>query len=364
MLVVLLHSPTAQAAVSIFSRLTNPTGIAVDRSGAVYVHSLSLLGDGGLYRFDQQGRMTGRNPGLFGRFRLAMDPEYDMLWAQETTGRLFLIDTQTLQASLIVDLRQVLQSQASVWNIASGRSTFFFLFDAKFGDISVRALGNGDRDLLISGLSGTGGMPFVARLTHQSGHWRTPEILVVSVPQPTTVAPPPFDNYAYGLAVSKNGTVLTAFPANLSGGITPIHLASFQTDFQMTGRDTPEFVPAHSRRQAYTIGMTESNIADGYYVATIAAGFGCGTGPAVMRIPRSLEAVECLVDLSFLGLAGFQPADIAVEASERVLYATATANGLVVRADIAAPPAPPSDLGDCEPCLPSMSGWRGYLFGR
>ncbi len=79
------------SAISTFVSLTNPEGVAVDKSGNVYVSTLSVLGDGGIYKFNSAGVLLGFTP-MVGKFRLAMDEGNGVLWAQEISGMLYAVN--------------------------------------------------------------------------------------------------------------------------------------------------------------------------------------------------------------------------------------------------------------------------------
>ncbi len=328
------------AAPTVFARMTNPNGVAVDQAGNVYVQSLSALGDGGLFKFDSNGVLKARNSQLFGDFRLEPDPLNGVIWAQEIQGKLYVVDPNTLQASLFMDMRTwaTNNNPQSVLDMLTGKSETLWMFSPHFGDIAMHQVGTEQFDLFITGLtSDSGGMPFVLRLRIDlKNKTLQTKNIVASIPLPNPIVPPPLDIHPFGIAVNGSGTVLTALLDNISGGTTPPFLATFGSDFPETGASTPMFVPGYRNRPAFTMGMTASPSNGGFYVATVANGFGCGAGPAILYFTPSLDKATCIADLSSLGLGNVQPDDIALDTNNRFIYVTMTQ--LVLRLDLPTPP--------------------------
>jgi len=336
----------AQSDPTLFARLTNPTGVAVDQAGNVYVQSLSLLGNGGLFKFDSNGVLQAQNSNLLGKFRFAPDPLFhNLLWAQEISGKLYLVNTDTLQAQLFMDLRAwaMDHNMEPALNMLTGKQVNLLMVSPNFGDIATRQLGADQLDLFIIGLTSSGGgIPFVLRLRFKNQILDSTKIIVASIPYPTVIIPPPLDTYPYGISVNANGTVLTALPSNISGGTTPLFLAMFGADFPDTVDSPPVFVPKYKNKQAFAIGMTASGSNGGFYVATVANGFGCGAGPAILYFSPALDLETCVADLSSLGLGNVAPADIAIEPNNRFIYVAMTQIGMVLRLDL---PTPPPNAG-------------------
>jgi DNA-binding beta-propeller fold protein YncE len=329
----------AQSNTILFAKITNPNGVAVDQAGNVYVESLSILGDGGLFKFAPNGALMARNKQLIGKFRLAPDPLHGVIWAQEISGNLYYIDPNTLQAYLFMDLRTWAfnHNQEPVLNMLTGKTVPLIMVSPNFGDIAMRQVGD-QLDLFITGLTYSGGgMPFVLRLRFKSQTLQSVKIVAASIPK-AMVIPPPLSNYPYGIAVNSSGTVLTAMPDQLNEALlrTPLFLATFRADYPEIVGSKPTFVKNYyPKKQAFAIGMTASAKNGGFYVATVANGFGCGAGPAILYFPPTLNGVTCIANLSSWGLGDIQPADIALKPDERFLYVTMTQRGWVLRLQIA-----------------------------
>ncbi|NVN90122.1 MAG: Ig-like domain-containing protein [Desulfuromonadales bacterium] len=337
---ILGYIPTnmANAAVTQFASLTYPKGVVVDQQGNVYVQSLSILGDGGLYKFSPDGTLLARNPNLFGKIRFVVDTVNNVIWALETKGMLYAINPSTLQAQQFVNLKSLSIPQGAVLNLLTGQSVDLLMIDPQYGDIALRRIDDSRFDMFITGQTSAGGIPFVIRLRFRPT--LVADIVVASFPLPNPIIPPPLDTQASGIAVNADGKVLTALPRNVSGGISPFFLATFNADFPETNVGRPSFVSAFSNRQVYTMGMTDSVSDKGYYIVATAQGFGCGLGQSVLHVSESLDNFTCVADLSSLGLGNMTPDDVAVGPDNSCLYVTMSANNLVLRIDLFSQTAP------------------------
>jgi hypothetical protein len=343
----------------IFAQATNPTGIAVDNTGSVFVQSASFPEfGGGLLKFGANGELMAQNSQLTGNFRLAPDPVRNIIWAQEMNGVLYSVDPDTLLAQPVIDLRawimgNSLQSQA--FNILTGMPDTLVMVNPVFGDIATSQSGPDQLDVLVTGLTDTsGGMPFVLRLSFNNGTLQNPQIVVTSLPS-AVVLPPPLDTFPAGLAINNNGTVLTPLPTELDPNsdtqVTPLFLSIFGAAFPTTAdASTPNFIPAFGNSQVFATGMTASKD-NGFFATTIANGFGCGAGPAVLHFPSTLDSAHCIMDLSSLGLANTEPADIAIDPNNQFIYVTMPQDGSVLRLD---PPSLPAGNAPLPPSETSM----------
>ena len=317
----------AWSAVKAIAQLTNPNGVVVDNIGSVYVQSLSANSDGGLYKFDSNGNLLAFNNQISGNYRFAFDPS-GWLWAQEIRGKLYFINRFTLQAQQFLDLRAwaMANSPLPAVDLLTGQAGNLLMNSPNFGDIAVRQGANGQFDLFITGLSSSGGgLPFVLRLRFLNNALQSIYLMTTSIPVPSIAVPPPLDANPYGLAVNSNGTVLTVMPDNLSGGTTPLYLTAFGADFPETGNASPVFVPAFRSWQAFSTGMAASSKSNGgFYVATVANGFGCGggAGAAIFYFDASLTFNQsaCLVNIA----GNMSPVDVALDSTEQILYFTTT----------------------------------------
>lgn len=335
-----LTSTAAHAAVRGFAQVTYPNGVAVNQKGEVFVHSLSILGDGGLYKFAPNGSFMGRNPYLFGEIRLVADEVNGVLWGVETKGALYAINPDTLQAQEFLNLRNL--AGRPVWNMLRGELIDLIMINPQYGDIALRRIDENNFDLFITGQSATGGFPFVVRLSFRPT--LQADIVVASFPRPNPIIPPPLDTQPSGIAVNAQGTVLTTFPKDVYLGRSPIYLAAFDADFPEAAT-VPDFVPALEHAQVYSTGMTEAPD-NGFYFVTTAQGLGCGLGPALVHSSSSLNNTSCLADFSALGMGVMNPDDVAVEPGKRFVYVTMRQNHLVLQVDVPylAPPARPTVL--------------------
>jgi hypothetical protein len=345
----------------IFAQVNNPTGIVVDNTGSVFVQSLPLpeFGGSGLLKFDANGNLMAQNNQLTGNFRLALDSASNIIWAQEMNGILYSVDPDTLLAQPVIDLRawimgNILQSQA--FNILTGMPDTLVMVNPVFGDIATWQSGAGQLDVLVTGLTNTsGGMPFVLRLSLNNGTLQNPQIVVTSLPS-AVVLPPPLDTFPSGLAINSNGTVLAPLPIELdlnsAAQATQLFLSIFGAEFPTTAdASTPNFIPAYGSRPVFATGMTASNTDNGFFATTIANGFGCGSGPAVLHFPSTLDNAHCILDLSSLGLTNTEPADIAIDPNNQFLYVTMPQDGSVLRLD---PPSLPVGNAPLQPSETSM----------
>jgi len=258
-------------------------------------------------------------------------------------------------AQPVIDLRvwlmgNILQSQA--FNILTGMPDTLVMVNPVFGDIATSQSGPDQLDVLVTGLTNTsGGMPFVLRLSFMNGTLQNPQIVVTSLPS-AVVLPPPLDTFPSGLAINNNGTVLTPLPTELdpnsNAQVTPLFLSIFGAEFPTTAdAATPNFIPAYESRPVFATGMAASNTDNGFFATTIANGFGCsGGGPAVLHFPSTLDSAHCILDLSSLGLANTEPADIAIDPNNQFLYVTMPQDGSVLRLD---PPSLPAGNAPLPP---------------
>lgn len=324
----------ANATVIQFAQVPLPKGVTVDQNGYVYVQSLSILGNGGLYKFDPNGTLLSWNSNLSGEMRLEADAIFNVLWAIEKMGQLYYVDPNTLQAYPYLNVRDLLmsQSQNPVLNMLTGEKISLWAIDPMFGDIAVRHTNDG-YDLFISGLTAAGGIPFVVRLRFDDNFVYT-NIVVSSVPLPNPIIPPPFDTQPPGIAVNTDGIVLTALMDNLSKGTTPYYLTSFNADFPETNVSLPRFLPEFYGRQAVSFGMTDSALDKGFYFVTSANGLNCGLGPAVFHVSKSFDELTCMADLSDFGWGQIGPNDVAVGPDNNFIYVTMSSNNLVLRLEI------------------------------
>lgn len=327
-----LSTNQANGAVTQFAGVPYPKGVAVDQQGNVYVQSLSILGDGGLYKFSPDGSLLARNPNLCGEIRLVVDTVNNVLWAIETKGVLYGINPNTLQAQPFLNLMNLPIPQGPVLNILTGQSVDLLMINPQYGDIALRRIDGSRFDLFITGQTYAGGIPFVVRLRFHPT--LEADIVVASIPLPNPIIPPPLNTQASGIAVNADGKVLTTFPDDVIGGISPFFLASFNADFTDTNVGRPAFVSSFYDRQVYSLGMTDSTTDKGFYFVGTAQGIGCGIGTAVLHASESLDSVACVADLSSLGLGTMTPDDVAVGSDNSSLYVTMSAHNIVLRVDI------------------------------
>jgi len=348
----------AQSEPIIFAQVTNPTGVVVDNTGSVFVQSLSPPEfGGGLLKFDANGNLMAQNNQLTGKFRLAMDLLHNVIWAQEMNGVLYSIDPDTLQAQPVIDLRAWIMSnhlQNPVFNILTGVPNTLVMFNPVFGDIATWQSGTDQLDVLVTGLTNAdGGMPFVLRLSFKNGTLQNPQIVVSSIPSTVTL-PSPLDTS--GIAINSNGTVLTPLPTELDpdsdAQATQLFLSIFGAEFPNSADSaSPNFIPTFENSQAFATGMTASDKDNGFFATTIANGFGCGAGPAVLFFPQTLDSATCIMDLSSLGLGNIEPADIAIDPNNQFLYVTMPQDGSVLRLD---PPSLPAGNAPLSPSETSL----------
>ena len=334
------ETASGSSPISTFVSLTNPEGVTVDNSGNVFVSTLSLFSDGGLYKFNSAGVLQGFRP-LFGEFRLAMDERNGVIWAQETSGMLYAVNPDTLQATPVLNLNSLWKTTEPALNILTGKRVDLLMVKPQYGDISIYYVDQNDFDILVSGQTAAGGYPFVARLQARQQSLTNADILVASIPLPNIITPPPLDAQPPGLASDADGTVLTDLPMNVSGGISPFYLAGFNVNFPESGVGSPSFVKDADTSQVYSVGMAASHAeGGGFYVATVANGTGYGAGPAILHVSASLGEVDWAIDLTGYGLGNMAPWEVAVGPADDALYIVMTNQILKVTTPTPTPPTP------------------------
>ncbi|MBD3351536.1 MAG: T9SS type A sorting domain-containing protein [Candidatus Lokiarchaeota archaeon] len=324
-----IHQKLYGQSVVQFAQVATPTGVAVDEQGNVYVNSLSIFNDGGLYRFAPDGSLIGFLQFPHVDLRLTADYQENAIWAVEKKGEIYRFDLGSLQLKHFVSLKSLQPS--TVLDILTGNKFPLYMAGPLYGDIAVRHIDRNSFDFFITGKTTSGGSPFVVRLRIQNQSIDA-TFMVTSFPSGgLPVAPPPLDLMPQGISVNSKGRVLTALPHNIRGGRSPFYLATFSADFPETNTHPPEFISNFLNREVFSTGMTTANLSGEFYIVTVANNFRCGAGPAVLSFPRDLSSSKCVVDLSSFGLGYVQPADIAVGPNDRFLYVTLTDRNLVLR---------------------------------
>lgn len=335
-----LSGKAAHSEVTAFAQVTFPNGIAVDQKNNVYVQSLSLLGGGGVYKFNQNGNLITKNPNLFGEFRFATDSVNNLILAIETKGDLYYIEQETMATYFLGNILSALPPTPSTYNILKKEYTPLIMINPTFGDIALYRIDEDDFSLYVTGQTFAGGIPFVVRIRYQSNSFKDATVVAASIPIPTPIIPPPLDTQTSGIAVNSDGKVLTTFPIdpNPITGVTKFYLATMGTNFPENISFPPTFVSNLYGKQVFSIGMTDSPSDKGFYIVTVANGLGCGFGPAIIHLDSTVHNVTCVMDLSALGLGVPQPDDVSLTPDNSYLYVSIRQKNLVLRVDNNLPP--------------------------
>ncbi|MCG5498944.1 DUF4214 domain-containing protein [Ectothiorhodospira variabilis] len=359
-ILIVCYVPLASSAtLTRFADITFPQSVMVNQEGDVYVHSLSLLGDGGLYRFDSQGRRLAYNPNLFGSIRLVEDSERGVIWGLEKRGGLYVIDPVTLDSRFFLNIAVHGFPHEPVLNVLSGEYvTLPMLSHIIFGDIALRSLGHDGLELYFSGMQGPGGSQFVGRLRLPNDPLATgsavhTDVLVASFPLPTPVIPPPLDTQGPGLALNPDGTLIASLvyhPQSRPGAgfVSPFYIVKMHVDFKSTGVGYPELTLGYPSRQLMSMGMSESKIDSGFLVGAFAQGQACSGGPAILYVSPGVDRVDCVVDLVNTTLGTLAPGGVDMTTDGRSVYFTISPMNLVAKAEVNLQAPVPDDPPDVQ----------------
>ncbi len=328
---------SAQIRPAVFAYLNVPLGVGVDDQSNVFVVSdrfFALL----LTRFAPNGTVTGEVSfsGLDSAVTLgtmAFDSELGVFWNLWPNGQVAFINSQNGQISPAMDIRQLNIDTSSVYDIETGMiRNFGDLIIPKnsfYGDIAVLRRGE-QIDVLVSALSVS--VPFVMRIRIVGDQVISAKALVSSL---STTAPN--SNEPRGVAISPNGTVLTALPRQGLGLVIYDKAVTFSVDFpekpdaaslprvRFTG--SPDFVGGEVDFTGN--GMT-SDSQGNFYVATGTLGSSlCGGSGELMIINPSFSRLNC----SQIGGVLTNSRDVAVDERLGVAYMTLS-TGTVVRFDL------------------------------
>lgn len=326
----------AQTNPVIFTRLSIPVGVATDAGGNVYVTSdrvTSTL----ITRFAPSGSVAWQIPvGDFTSIttigRLAVDPGTGLLWDLFPDGRVAIINPDTAQGSIVLNLRELPIDVSAVFDIETRTTQAFgsliLTNFATYGDIALLRRGS-QLDVFISGLSVT--VPFVMRLRVVDNQIVSAAVIVSSL---TTTAPN--SNEPRGVAVSPQGLVLTALPRK---GLAPTiydRAVTFSADFPESAgaarptvrfTNNPNFIGGETDFTGKGMAADERG---NFYVATGTVGTTvCGTSGELAIISARFLRVSC----SRIGGALTNSQDVAVDSARGFAYMSIT-SGPVVRFDV------------------------------
>lgn len=290
---------SARADGRIFAQLKQPIGLATDSAGNLIVQSdrvWSLL----LTKFAPTGAILGQvpvgniDPSSFSG-HMARIPNTNYMLLMSANGIMYSIDPKNLRTGEFLDLTWVYYKTAShVYDPLLGTFASLSLGAPTWGDIAMTWENAHLLYIYVSATTGAaGGFPFVLRLGIDFNTNRYQATVVAATTTATTAGSL---NQPRGIAVNKDGWVLTGFP----GPTLVDSLVAFHTSFPektSSGNLFPHFILPNARtgsglQDLASVGMT-SDTAGNFYVATGPVGTtlcGLRASSAIVTISRNPAA--------------------------------------------------------------------------
>ncbi|XXF76950.1 hypothetical protein P2318_28430 [Myxococcaceae bacterium GXIMD 01537] len=343
-------------AQQVFTQVARPGGIAVDLQGNVFVIWDAVLTTK-LTKFAPNGapvaeiNLGGITVGEFTSSHLALDPGTGNILLLTPQGVLYAIRPDTLEGTVLTDLRTLPPVDDSVFDVLVGGSRPLVLGTPRYLDLAVRRLDNARFDVFVSASTGAaGGFPFVMRVRFNAQVPPVADVIVTS--SGTTVgdvAGRP------GVAVNAQGLVITTMPFQVSVGFVN-GLVAFGADFPENPASVPRFAllrPDGSPIDFTSTGMT-SDPAGNFYVTTGVVGISaCGVGGsgALVFLPAALNNVLCVPS----GLVLASTEDVAVSPAGDSVYMTDFGGNAVLRFPPAVPTPGPAALSRADVTRPGAA---------
>jgi uncharacterized protein (TIGR03437 family) len=317
-----------------FAQALRPVGVVADAQGNVWISSdnannpLDSSTSGTLIsKWSAQGQQLGAiRVGGFASInaigRLARDPESGVIWGLFPDGTVFHVTADGRYSpsfnvrSAPLDLSRIFDLQSGTLNSLGG---LIQPQTASYGDIALLRRGR-SLDVFITGYSA--GFPFVVRIRYpEQGN---PSGAVVAATRATLGMS--FQS-ARGIAVNRQGTVVTTMPVQLTNERTIYErLVAFSADFPEGRGNAPSVV--------FTSGVGSQGMdvdpAGNFLIATGSAGnLACGPGGsgAILVVRADLRDASCLLFPAVLA----DSRDVAVSPRGDVAYVSVAARNVVVR---------------------------------
>lgn len=310
----------AQTGPSVFiDRLKVASGVTTDLNGNVIVVSDnvdSLL----ISKYSPSGSLIRRvTLGDFFSYdildSLATDPVSGNIYGLGSNGDVRLINPSTLSSSRIFNIKNLNANTSTIYDVAShtvGPQAGLILPRASqtsYGDIAISRR-NGKLNLYVSGISTA--FPFIMRIPMVNGQPGTPDVIIASL-----ASAAPADNQPRGVAVNRDGWLLTTLPINISATTIVDFPYTFHEDVPP---DQGGILGIHHAWLFYPSDWVTSrgmatDLLGKFYVAT--GGIGAPCGVAGVLIFTELDGGICM---PLNNQTSARPADFAVSPDGTTAY--------------------------------------------
>lgn len=287
--------------------------------------------------------LGGINVSEYAGTRISFDPVLSRLLLLTPQGVIHLVQPDTLESLVFLDLRGLPHQFDAAFNIVNGQfEPFFTGISPTYSDIAVYQRDSSNADIFVTGNTGaSGGFNFVQRLRIDYRHKTLGVKLVVfssssSVSLGTNTIP--------GIAVNQFGTVLTTLPLESKPGIGSEIAVAFSVDFpeaQTLGTVPRLLFPTVNGfyRDLWSVGMTSDERGNFYVASGPVGSSSCGAfgSGAVVVIPKTLDSLECY----HFGAHLSRSKDVAIDPLKNQLYVTfSSPTGTILRLPLENAPAP------------------------
>jgi hypothetical protein len=326
------------------SQLSMPEGLTTDLQGRVVAHS-SSVSTTLLTQYTPDGMIVAQAPvGISGpidslRFlgsQLDTDPMSGRIYLLSPNGDILIIGPDTLQEiAERIQIRGLDVDTSAVFDVnAESFNSFELTPETLFGDIAVfhAQAGNVSEQLklFLTGLSD--GFPFVLQLQLDP---TTGDVLSSRVILTSTAIAPDSLSLPRGIAVNRQGSVLTTLPVSTADAVIdcPDAVVTFTHNFSDTEVDLPQVLPASSGIPSW--GMT-TDANDNFYLVTGGVGnMAClrsGVG-ALVFVPFPFAPFTfSITPITVFPASISHPQDTAVSRlSDRSVYVTISNFNAIVR---------------------------------
>jgi hypothetical protein len=324
----------AVSAQDVFLDSMSPTGIGVDASGNVFIHSVGVSTTL-LTKMTSDGNELlqtplGNPPVDYLRFlysHLAIDPnpQVDRLYLLSPEGDLVSFDADTLAEIGRFNILDLDIDTEHAFDVATSNATGTFSLSpfSTFGDIAAFRPNSGSNAAawFVTGISN--GLAFVMRIPMQNSSYEGSgaQVLLVS-----TLASPSTLNWPRGVA-TINGSAVTTLPLSTSNSSCPDVVIRFSATASSLSQNDVSDLSGTAGVPSW--GMTTS--AQGIYLVAGGANANCLQGDRgfLAFIPSSLTGIEGTVSLP--SFANGRPGDVSVGSNSGFAYVTVTDYNTVLR---------------------------------